>query len=223
MSVTPRATSRVFIEMLTKTRSLAALTFALASVASHAADYDPAQTRVAVVPVLNLSGETWKEARAKQSARGEEELRALFDERGFTLIDSDEVSVTAKRLSLDFADDEQPKRAGLLQLGRELKADLIVFVVINNVDQRRVEKTFVKSTEGTALIKGWLIDVASERPWVSGKVFEGDSKSAGLLEIGEKGSSRKQLAVANGIRKVFTTDFLRDYPVVKKVKRSKVD
>jgi hypothetical protein len=71
-------------------------------------------------------------------------------------------------------------------------------------------------------MKAWLLGVKDRKAFMSAKVFEGSSKSGGLIEIGEKGSSRKQLAVANGIRKVLIEDYLKDYPVTQKVERSKV-
>ena len=199
--------------------------FAIVLFASLIGSDDPkpvADTRVALIPVLNISGETWEEAKSKQSDRGNEELRALFNERSFQVIERPQVEAALKKLNVDLTDEEQHRREVFYQVGEEVKADLIAFVLITDVDQRKVAKFLVTSTEGKAKMKAWLLDVRSKKPVFSAKTFEGTSKSGGLIEIGEKGSSRKQLAVANGIRKTFTDEFLKSYPITQKVERSKV-
>ena len=185
------------------------------------AAYVPAATKVALIPVVNASGEAWPEAKLKQAARGDEELHALFEERGFSLVPDADVRSAVDALHVDLADEEQQKRDTLYQIGRKAGADLVAFVVITDVDQRKVTKFLVSSTEGKAKMKMWLLDAKAEKPLLSAKLFEGSSKSGGMLEIGEKGSARKQLAVANGLRDN-TKEFFRDYPIVKKVGRSKV-
>jgi hypothetical protein len=177
---------------------------------------------VAIIPVLNSSGETWEEGKKLQTSRAEEEIRALFTERGFNLVDSAAVRKAIDDLKVDFSDEEQQKRDVLYKVGDAVSADLVVFVVITDVDQRKVAKFLVTSTEGKAKMKAWLLGVKDRKAFMSAKVFEGSSKSGGLIEIGEKGSSRKQLAVANGIRRVFVDDYLKDFPITQKVERSKV-
>ena len=182
----------------------------------------PSATKVAIVPVLNLSGETWEEAKVKQADRGDEELSALFRERSFQVIDPAKVKAAVADLKIDLTDEEQQKRETLYQIGEAVEADLVVFVVITDVDQRKVTKFLVSSTEGKAKMKAWLLNVKEKKPVFSAKTFEGASKSGGLFEVGEKGSHRKQLAVANGIRKLFVDEYLKPYPVTEKIERSKV-
>lgn len=182
----------------------------------------PSATKVAIVPVLNLSGETWEEAKVKQADRGDIELSALFRERSFQMIDPARVKAALSNLKIDLTDEEQQKRETLYQIGEAVEADLVVFVVITDVDQRKVAKFLVTSTEGKAKMKAWLLDVKGKKPVFSAKTFEGTSKSGGLIEVGEKGSHRKQLAVANGIRKVFVDEYLKAYPVTEKIERPKV-
>src|SRR5687767_11021719 len=102
--------------------------------------FTPSQTKVALVPVLTLSGETWAEAKTKQTERGDEELRALFAERSFQIIERVNVDSAVKKLGIDLTDEEQQKRETLYRIGEEVNADLIAFVVITDVDQRRVAK-----------------------------------------------------------------------------------
>lgn len=196
------------------------LAAALAAVV-QASDFSPKTTKVALVPVLNSSGESWAEAKSAQAKRGDEELRALFEERDFQLVPDAEVASAISTLKIDLSDEEQQKRDTLYRLGDRVGADIVVFVVITAVDQRKVAKFLVTSTEGKAKMKGWVVDAKKKAAILSAKVFEGDSKSGGLLEIGEKGSSRKQLAVANGLRKGLD-EFLKSYPVTHKISRSKV-
>ncbi len=184
-------------------------------------DYTPKTTKVAIVPVVNLSGETWPELKTKQSLHGLKEITACFLERAFVVLPSSDVVKALADTKIDLTDEEQHRREVLYGLGEKLDADLVAFVLITDVDQRKVNKFFVQSTEGKAKMKIWLVDVKKKEPLLSAKVIEGTSKSGGFLEIGEKGSNRKVLAVANGIRKALS-DQLSKYPVVQKVDRDKV-
>ena len=130
--------------------------FAIVLFASLIGSDDPkpvADTRVALIPVLNISGETWEEAKSKQSDRGNEELRALFTERSFQVIERPQVEAALKKLNVDLTDEEQHRREVFYQVGEEVKADLIAFVLITDVDQRKVAKFLVTSTEGKAKMK----------------------------------------------------------------------
>jgi hypothetical protein len=185
-------------------------------------DYVPHETKIALVPVVNMSGETNPNGKEKQSSRGDEELHALFAERDFTILPDEAVKAAIQELHFDLSDEEQQKRETLYKIGKKTGADLVVFLAITDVDQRKVAKVFVTSTEGSAKMKLWIVDAKQESAIISGKSIRGSSKSGGWVEIGEKGSSRKQLAVANGLRDN-TKDFFKPYPVVKKIERSKVN
>ncbi len=198
------------------------LAITLAHSPTPATDYLPHETKIALIPVVNLSGETNTSGKEKQKARGDEELHALFTERDFAVLPDDQVKAAMDELHIDLTDEEQQKRETLYKIGKKTGADLVVFAAITDVDQRRVAKVFVSSTEGYAKMKLWIVDAKQEAPIISGKSIQGSSKSGGWIEVGEKGSSRKLLAVANGLRDN-TKDFFKPYPVVKKIVRSKVN
>lgn len=97
--------------------------------------------------------------------------------------------------------------------------------MITHVDQKSVNKIILSRTEGSATEKVWLLDVKKHTAILSAKVFDGSSKSSGMVEIGEKGSDRKMLAVANCLRHALALDegaFLKPFPITRKIERSKV-
>lgn len=176
--------------------------------------FDPKTTTIALVPVLNLSGEKWAELKERQCQRGNAFLSEQFGNRGFTVLPSAVVQSQIEGLKIDFADEEQQKRAVLYDLGRKLKADLVVMVVITDTSQRTIQQFLSSKKEGTAKLKLWLIDVKKEQPILSAKAVEG--KSGGGFFAGlDKGSDRQVIAVANGLRDGLK-DFFSRYPEIKK-------
>lgn len=178
------------------------------------AHYTPQTTVVAILPVINLSGEKDSRQKIKQTENAERELYQRFLERGFVPADTEAVKRAIASLKIDLSDEEQYKRSTLYAIGKELKANLVIFVVITDVSQRTSSNLFSTTKEGKAKLKAWLLDVDREDPIFSAKVHEGKSTGGHFGEL-EKGSERIVLACANGIRDLLK-DFFKAYPIVKK-------
>ena len=97
--------------------------------------YDPAKTRVVLVPLLNLSGEKWEDLKQRQVDKGNGYLREAFSARGFQAIDPSLLASKMEQLQIDLTDEEQQKRAILYEIGRAVGADLIVCALITDTDQ----------------------------------------------------------------------------------------
>lgn len=97
--------------------------------------FEPADTTVALIPVLNLSGEKWEDLKLKQVAKGDEFLRETFSARGFKVVDPALLTGKIEDLKIDLTDEEEQKRATLYRIGRAVGADLIVCALITDTDQ----------------------------------------------------------------------------------------
>jgi|SRR5579871_6533574 len=180
--------------------------------------YIPQSTSVALVPVINLSGEKDPSFKADQTKRGNEELAREFTEHGFKLVDQQLIDKSIADLKIDLNDEEQQKRDTLYKIGKEVKADLIAFVLITDVSKREINNVFSSAIEGRAKIKVWLLDVNAEKPIRSSFVM--DSKTNGSAAFGAtKGSERIVAAVGKGIEEALK-DFFKPYPKVKKEAKS---
>ena len=181
--------------------------------------YDVARTTVAILPVVNTSGEKDAAQKVKQAESAQTELVKRWTERGFAAVENGAVQKAIADLKIDLNDEEQQKRANLISIGKAVKADLVMFVVITDVSQRTSVNIFSTTREGKAKLKAWLLDVNSEKQMFSAKVCEGKS-TGGHFGMLEKGSERIVLAAANGIRDLLK-DFFQPYPVVKKETKQK--
>ena len=183
----------------------------VANIAS-AQTYIPKETKVAIVPVRSITGEKWQALTDKQIAHGGKFLKEEFEKRNFVVIDAETVAQAIQNLKIDFADEEVWKRETLYALGNLLQADLVIFVVITDTDQRLIQQFLVAKREGTATLKVWMVDAKKKEPIVSAKTIKG--KSGGGVFAGlDKGSDRQIIAVANGLRDLLK-DWLMPYPII---------
>jgi hypothetical protein len=215
-------------------------------VASKTPEYKPRETRIAVVPLINATELKWEDLKQRQVDRGNEFLREEFAKRGFELVDQKKVNEALEKLEIDMSDEEQQKRDTLYTLGREVEADLVVFALIFETDQKLhkildigspvacvepygdilptigdigqkiIDPVMPAQREGKAKLKLWLLDVKKEKPILSAKKAEGKSKG-GYFAFFDKGSKRQVAAVANALETLLK-DFFKPYPVQKKKK-----
>jgi hypothetical protein len=185
--------------------------FAFVLAAAAAATAQPEAPRVALVPVLNLSGEKWEDLKRRQSAKADEYLREQFLLRGFQVVDEREVARAMALLEIDFADEEQQKRSTLYELGRKLEVDYILLGVITGTAQAQRDRLFYTDIEGRTDVKVWFLDVRNERPILSAKPFTGRS-GGNRITIDNRGSDRQIQASANAFRDALK-DFFRAFPV----------
>jgi hypothetical protein len=179
---------------------------------------EPREMRVALLPVVNLSGEKDARQRRDQSKKGEEELRRLFAERGFSVLSDDAVQKALADDNIDLADEEFHNRATLYRIGKALGADLIAFVVITDVDQARVKTPLTDNQELVAKVKTktWLLDVPNERPILSAQRQESQSRNPWFAEF-DSGARRIRNTVAGCVRDTLK-GFFRDFPVTARAK-----
>jgi hypothetical protein len=182
--------------------------------------YAPQMTKVAVIPTVNLSGEKDEAQAESQRASGDKALRELFGRRGFTLVPEEIVVEALAQMKVDTKDEEQHRRAVLMDIGKRCGADLVAFAVVKHVTQHLHRGWWVDRRQGRAQVKLWVLDVPTSQPLVSGVTTEGESGGAFFAEF-DKGSARMVLAVANAIRDTLLgknrkkpTGFLADYPEI---------
>lgn len=132
--------------------------------------YLPKSTLVAVVPTVDISGMKEGESK-KQCKRLTEGVVKLFHERGFRITTGSIVEDAMKKQFIDLSDEEQRNRATMYRVGKELGADLVVFVLIT--DQRQIRGNGLIGEGGEpGSIKLWLLDSTHEVPIMSAKSEE---------------------------------------------------
>lgn len=210
------------------------------SAAGGSPDYDPANTRVAIIPLVNASEEKWEELKQKQVDRGNEVLHESFIIRGFQVIDQATIADAMHRLDIDLSDEEQQKRDTLYRLGNEVGANLIVFALVTGTEQKvrdlislveppvvsvgpippidditkRVLSPFIPARrEGNAKLKLWLLDVQKQKAIITAKTAQGRS-IGGYFAFLDKGSKRQVAAVGDAL-KLLLKDFFKPYPIPK--------
>ena len=172
--------------------------------------------RVALLPVVNRSGEKDEKQRDLQRAAGDEALKKEFEARGFTIVDTATIQKALAELKVDIEDEEQWRRENLFKVGREVGADYVIFAAIMHVEQHLRVNLLTSSREGKAQVKFWLLDVKNEKPMLSSAVREG--KSGGGFFAGlDVGSKRIIIAIGNAIRD-HLKDFMKPYPMPKNPK-----
>lgn len=172
-----------------------------------------ARPKVAIIPLLNQSGEKWEELKSNQIKKATEYLTTEFGKRGFDLIPAEKVRAAIIEKKLDFEDEENQRKAVMYDLGKTLEADYVFFAVITQTDQKKQKRVFYHDTEGEATGKVWFLDVKAEQPIVSGKTFV--SRSGGeRLSFDHKGSDRQIQAAANVMRDALA-EFFKSHPISK--------
>ena len=179
--------------------------------------YVPAQTRVVLLPMVNESGEKDRKQRADQVATGQKELEKQFQSRGFNIVGSLSVDKALADLKIDLADEENHNRAALYKIGSALNADVVAFVVITNVDQKRVQRPFGDDDhqlETRANIKVWLLDVKRQEAILSAVRQEAQAKNV-LFASFDSGARLIRKSVEGAVRDSLK-EVLSSYPVVSK-------
>lgn len=192
---------------------LVIIVIALTAVAVVSAqNYDPATTKVALVPIINDSADPWQELKDKQKAEGTRFLVEALTTRGFALVNGEDVSKAIAKLKIDFNDEEQRNRANLFRIGNECGANLVFFVVIVESKQTTNNSLFTSRTNGFATVKLWLVDAIKQEVIFNAVKLQGRSTGSGIVP--GKGSERQVVAVRNTINDILKK-WLEPYPVKK--------
>ena len=176
------------------------MTCLLATVALAAqaqAGVDPTGPRVAIVPTVNLSGESWNDLMTRQNERINGYLTTEFTKRNFRLVDADELAAAARDMDLDWRDEENHRRAVLLELGRKVNADYIYFNVVTFTDQKTHDRDNYTDREGRTDVKIWFLETKTERAIYSARTFVGRS---GGMRVTLRPSDRQLQAGVNAVR-----------------------
>lgn len=172
------------------------------------------EMKIALLPVVNLSGEKDARQRRDQGKKGDEELRKLFTERGFVVLGDDVVQKALTDENIDLSDEEFHNRGTLYRLGKAMGADFVAFVVITDIEQQRVKTPLTDSQELVAKVKTktWLLDVPGERHILSATRQESQARNMWFAEF-DSGARLIRNTVAGCVRDTLK-GFFRDYPGV---------
>ena len=182
------------------------LTLTLAQAEAPAITYDPKVTKVAMLPILNTSGEKWKELRQRQEKSAADWLRDSFKKRGFVVLEDGEVSKAITSLGIDFTDEENITRANVLEVGKASQADVVQLTVIT--DTRQDGSGFGQTGYGVSTVKSWLIDVKTGRP-----IFSARSNTARSARASHRTSDRQVWAIPLALSDTFK-EFFKGYPEI---------
>jgi hypothetical protein len=130
---------------------------------SAAQVYKPGQTKVAILPTADASGETNKTISEKQRGFVDRELVKEFRERGFRCVDHGTLTDALRAQSIDLSDEEQQKRSPMIAGAKAVGADLTVFVLI----------TDMQKTGHPSAVKVWLLDVNQGKAILNAQEHQG--------------------------------------------------
>ncbi len=197
--------------------------------------YTPAQTTVAILPVVNTEDAIKDDGKSDDSktdplkdrhiTKAREELALLFTSHGFKLADDAAVQKALTDGKIDLTDEENQRRAVFYQVGKAVGANLVVFVVIESVSRHNKSNSiFGSQKEGKALLKMWLVDADQEKPILNAVQHEGKSASNSFMDNqilpDTNGYTKFTIrAVGHGIDDLLK-DFLKPYPELKEPGKS---
>ncbi|MES2460077.1 MAG: hypothetical protein V4671_05795 [Armatimonadota bacterium] len=171
---------------------------AMSAALSAMQKYTPATTRVAILPVIDKSGEKDDQRRDQANAVKMEAYDQFF-QRGFQIIDEATVAKAITDSGINFDDQEEHRKDNLYKVGKALNADLVMFVVVDQAYSKLKRNLFNEQREGLAKTRTWLVDVKDQKPLLSAFIREG--KSTGNAGLGSKGNrSHMGAACSNATR-----------------------
>jgi histidinol phosphatase-like enzyme len=168
---------------------------------------------VAIIPILNHSGDKWEALKTNQIQKATEYVRTELAKRGFSVFPEVQVKAKILDLKLDFADEENHRKAVMYDLAKALQADYVFFAVITHTSQKKQNRILYEDVEGEATAKVWLLQVKEETAIVGGKTFTARS-GGNRMSFDNKGSDRQIQAAANVMRDALKS-FFEAHPVKK--------
>ena len=173
--------------------------------------YVPAETIVAILPVVSATGGAEQAQNERETTQAYRELVKEFTKHGFKLTPEKEIATVIQDTKTDMTDEEQQKRGTLYKIARLLKADIIVFAMVTDTKQVEVEKFFATTKEGQARVKIWCLDVKKEIAIKSAK--ESLGKSHGRYFAERTGRALIARACGDAVENAFKL-FFKPYPTV---------
>ena len=174
--------------------------------------YDPANTKVVVLPFVNGLGKEGPEEKAA-CQMGTQQLRAAFADRSFVALEEAAVSEALAKLGIELSDSEERTKESFQKIAEELKADLVVCGVLQGYKTYMQRQWLASRKRGEAKIEMKVYDARDQAYRV--KAVQVGTAKGSPLEGG--------LARSRGLREDALTDavsksidaFLKPYPVKK--------
>jgi hypothetical protein len=173
--------------------------------------YDPATTKVVVLPVVDATGEKVAERRKRQEDVCYKNLTEMFTKHGFQVVDSAKVTQALSDTKTDLSDEENYRRDSFYKMAKAAGGDLVVFVLIT--DSRTDKKTSLfkgDELQGRAKIKLWLLDAKNEQAIYSAVTKEGKAAGASKLFATNEGTDRRANAAGNAVKEQLD-EFFKPY------------
>lgn len=190
---------------------------------TSAEKYDPAKTKIAILPLVNKAAEFSANFRDKTKDKAEKSITERFTSRGFQLVDSTQVVKCLEESKLDVNERENWQPDKILAIGKQLNARLVLLCVIldaHSKDNNNVlfgGSIFGGSKEGFASVRAYLVDTSSGASVLKGERTKGKSTS-GAFSSFDKGMDRQTTAVLKGFDAALK-EFLIQYPVLNNQKK----
>jgi hypothetical protein len=188
-----------------------------AAVAAEAKVYDPANTKVAVLPFVNALGKDSPEHKAA-CERAVGQLRKAFDSRAFQVLSDQVVADAVKKLGLDLSDSEGRSKETFQKVGDEVGANLVVCGILMNY-KSYMGGGFFRRKHGAAKIELKVYD-ANDKVYAVRTVQQGTSRGDAAMAVIispalEKSRGLREAALDSAIENALK-DFVKPYPVTKK-------
>lgn len=174
--------------------------------------------RIAIVPPIHVADNVSDSLARQQVGAIGGWLNNQFDSRGFRLIGSNEIGAAVRAMKIDPFAPDQFKAGQFLELGKRLRADVIVVSVLRSSRAVRVERPRFNDVEGQVSLQMWLIDVTREVVLVDGKSFEG--RQGGTPDYVDFRGNEVQIAAAQNAVQRGLQDYLKQFPVQPRRRRS---
>ena len=190
-----------------------------APVSEAAQAYEPAKTKIAILPVVNRADDLAKDFNTKIQPAVYKMLVQRFTARNFVVADAATVEHALDEMKLDMKDRENWQAKALTQLGKKLDCRLTLLCVVTDAHSKINDNPFTGlggSREGIVGVRAYLVDAETETNLIKNKPTEGKS-AGGIYAAYDKGLTREGRAVSLGIDKALK-EFLSAYPDTTKTK-----
>ena len=184
--------------------------------------YKPAETSVAILPVLNQTKGGWDDLKDREDEKGKQELVKHFQQCGFPLVEDAQITRSLSAIGLNpqqiahQSPDSLTGSGALYKVGKAVNARLVVLLVITDTrsgNHFNLSNGFCK--EGGATVKLWLVDVTENRAILTEVTKSSKSTGAsGLIQMAGTGGSSLSIRAIGGATSTALNDFIKHYPLV---------